>query len=640
MQSRLQTDEFADYDDKLQVNLSSTWVDLAKRYLAWERPPQHGFGGTFTNGDIQWFADGLLDPTVSCLERHLSIHGEDTALIAIGDDPDEIIRWSFRELFTQVCKAANVLSTLGVKPGDTVGICLPNIPEAAVAMLACARLGAIHGVVFAGFGASALAQRWQDLGCHVVITADIIKRGGRTIALKETVDCALQKCPLVTTALVVCRSEVTSVCTPRERCWDTELASALPTCAPYFRPANAPLFVLHTSGSTGQPKGLVQSTAGFLLHAAMTMQATSGYQDGDNYACLADLGWITGHAYVLYGPLINGAPIFLDEGTPLFPDPHRYWRIVEHFSLNILFTVPTALRMIAEKTPQLKPDFTISSLRTIMCAGEILDKATCDWLADQLPHVQIINIYGQTEASGHLLAGRTNGGQSNLSCPALRPCLGIRVAIIDEKGVEINGHGKGHLVIKEPWPGLALTILGDDQRFKRSYFQSQTGRYFTGDIAERDDHNEMTIIGRSDEVVNIAGHRLAPAEVEAITRTIPGIHDAIAAAIPDSVRGHVFILFIVCEPFNLPEILKAIRQKMREQLGAFASPRAIVPVPRVPRTRSGKPLRRLLTACVQGLEIGDISTLADDTIIPELQQAWQDYLSSGFNELPTTSPGT
>ena len=639
MQARLQPHEFATYAERLQRD-PSTWIDLAQRYLHWERVPTQSQSGTFTTGDLQWFSDGQLDPTVSCLDRHLSARSDDTALIAIGDEDDKMTRWSFRELYVQVCKAANVLAEIGVKPGDAVGICLPNIPEAAVAMLACARLGAIHGVVFAGFGAEALAQRWQDLGCRVVITADVIKRGGRTIPLKATVDEALKQCLLVTVSLVVCRCDSVPWQATRDRRWDSVLETALPDRAPFPRPGHAPLFVLHTSGSTGRPKGLVQSTAGFLLHAAMTMQATTGYQDGDRYACLADLGWITGHAYVLYGPLINGAPVFLDEGTPLFPGPQRYWRIVERFDLHLLFTVPTALRLIAAQDPLSMHGIHLCSLRSITCAGEVLDEATCRWIGQQLPEVSLVNIYGQTEASGHLLAGRIDGGNAAINCPGLRPVLGINPALMDDHGAMIHGPGKGHLVINDPWPGLAITIHGDHERFQQSYLLSPDGVYATKDMAERDHHGVYTIIGRSDEVVSIAGHRLAPAEVESIARSILGVSDAIAAAVPDPIRGSVLVLFIVSDRLAPTHIIQDVRQTIREQLGAFACPRAVVVVPGLPRTRSGKPMRRLLMACVLGKDMGDTSTLADATVIDGLRTAWNNHISTEFKILPTLSPGT
>ena len=618
MQRRLAVTEWATYAARLEQDVEAAWLDLAARYLAWEVVPRTAMTGSFADGQVRWFADGLLDPTVSCLDRHLSTRGDDTALIAVGDDPDFVVRWTFREFHAQVCRAANALAALGVGPGDAVGICLPNIPEAAVAMLACARLGAVHGVVFAGFGSEALAERWRDLGCRVVITADVIRRGGRSIALKATVDAALAQYPAVRAALVVCRGDDVPWTTGRDHRWDIALANASPERPPHPRAGDAPLFVLHTSGSTGRPKGLVHGTAGFLLHAALTHQATTGYEDDDHYACLADLGWITGHSYVLYGPLVNGAPVVLDEGTPLHPGPDRYWRLIEQLRLTILFTVPTALRLIAAADARALTVIDVSTLRTITCAGEILDPAIHTWVARHLPHVHLVNIYGQTEGAGHLLAGNT--GIATADGVAVRPCLGISAALIDDQGLISTGN-RGRLVLTRPWPGLALTVLGDHARFVRACFTAVPNAYVTGDLATRDDSGAYTVVGRDDDVVNVAGHRLAPAELETIARSVPDVVDALAAGVPDELRGQAIVVFVVVLRSD-EAIVAAVRAKIRQDLGSFATPRAIVVVPALPRTRSGKPLRRLLSAVVTDSDPGDLSTLADPTMLDVLRAAW------------------
>lgn len=623
MQRRLTATEWAGYAERLEQDGDTTWLDLATRYLAWEAPPRSALTGSFSDGQVRWFADGLLDPTVSCLDRHLHARGDDTALIAVGDDPEAEVRWTFRELHAQVCRAANALAALGVGAGDAVGICLPTIPEAAVAMLACARLGAIHGVVFAGFGSEALGERWRDLECRVVITADVIRRGGRSIALKATVDAALAQCPAVHAALVVCRGDDVPWMTGRDHRWDVALANAAPQRPPHPRAGDTPLFVLHTSGSTGRPKGLVHGTAGFLLHAALTHQATTGYDDADRYACFADLGWITGHSYVLYGPLVNGAPVVLDEGTPLFPGPDRYARLIERLRLTILFTVPTALRLIAGADARALQGIDVSTLRTITCAGEILEPAIHTWITRHLPHVRLVNIYGQTEGAGHLLAGTT--GMTITQGVSVRPCLGISAALIDEQG-QISADNRGRLVLTRPWPGLALTVLGDHARFMQSYFTAIPGAYVTGDLATRDETGAYIVIGRDDDVVNVAGHRLAPAELETIARSVPGVVDAIAAGVPDELRGQALVVFVVAIPGSAEAIVEAVRGKIRQDLGPFATPRAIMPVRLVPRTRSGKPLRRLLTAVVTGSDPGDLSTLADAMALDVLREAWADHL--------------
>lgn len=622
MQRRLAATEWATYAERLEQDGEATWLDLATRYLAWEVPPRTAMTGSFAAGQVLWFADGQLDPTVSCLDRHLSARGDDTALIAVGDDPEALVRWTFCDLHAQVCRAANALAALSVGPGDAVGICLPNIPEAAVAMLACARLGAVHGVVFAGFGSEALAERWRDLGCRVVITADVIRRGGRCIALKATVDAALAQCPAVRAALVVCRGDDVPWTAGRDHRWDVALANASPERPPHPRAGDAPLFVLHTSGSTGRSKGLVHGTAGFLLHAALTHQATTGYEDSDRYACFADLGWITGHSYVLYGPLVNGAAVVLDEGTPLHPGPDRYWRLIQRLRLTVLFTVPTALRLIAAADARALQGIDVSTLRTITCAGEILDPAIHAWVARHLPHVRLVNIYGQTEGAGHLLAGNT--GIATTDGVSVRPCLGIAAALVDEQGL-ITTVNRGRLVLTRPWPGLALTVLGDHARFVRSYLSTAPGMYVTGDLATRDAAGAYTVVGRDDEVVNVAGHRLAPAELEAIARSVPGVVDAIAAGVPDELRGQAIVVFIVSTITSAEVIVAAVRAKIRQDLGSFATPRAIVVVPALPRTRSGKPLRRLLSAVVTDSDPGDLSTLADPTTLDALREAWANH---------------
>ena len=622
MQRRLAATEWVGYAERLEQDGAATWLDLATRYLTWETTPRTAMSGSFVDGQVRWFTDGMLDPTVSCLDRHLGARGDDTALIAVGDDPEAVVRWSFRDLHAQVCRAANALAALGVGADDAVGICLPTIPEAAVAMLACARLGAVHGVVFAGFGSEALGERWRDLGCRVVITADVIRRGGRCLALKATVDAALAQCPAVRTVLVVCRGDDVPWMAERDHRWDIALANASPERPPHPRAGDTPLFVLHTSGSTGRPKGLVHGTAGFLLHAALTHQATTSYEDSDRYACFADLGWITGHSYVLYGPLVNGAPVVLDEGTPLHPGPERYGSLVERLRLTVLFTVPTALRLIAAADARALQGTDLSTLRTITCAGEILDPAIHTWITRHLPHVRLVNIYGQTEGAGHLLAGNT--GIATTPGVALRPCLGISAALIDEQGLISTG-SRGRLVLTRPWPGLALTVFGDHARFVQSYFAAVPGTYVTGDRATRDDTGAYTVVGRDDDVVNVAGHRLAPAELETIARSVPGVVDAIAAGVPDELRGQALVVFVVAILRSDAAIIEAVRAKIRQNLGPFATPRAIVPVRVLPRTRSGKPLRRLLTAVVTGSDPGDLSTLADPKALDALREAWADH---------------
>lgn len=584
------------------------WLALARRELAWRREPATARAGSFDGHGVRWFADGLLNVADSCLDRHAARDPHGTALIAVDDDLGEV-RWSWSRLQAEVDRAAGALHALGVGPGERVGLCLPTIPEAAVAMLACARLGAVHGLVFAGFGADALTSRWNDLGCRVVVVADGTRRGGRAIPLKSTIDAALDRCPLVRQVLVV-RRGIDPAWRSRDVDWQAALAAAAPRREAAAMPGDAPLYVLHTSGSTGKPKPLVHSAVGSLLHAVATLRATIGWRAGERYACHADLGWITGHSYVLYGPLALGAPAFLDEGTPLHPGPDRLWKLVDRHRLTALFTVPTALRLLAAAGDGHLADSDRSSLRVIACAGEVLDPATWAWARNRVgrERLRVVNIYGQTEAAGHLLAALPEQAEADVG---LRPCPGIATELLDAAGTTITGSGEGRLAISQPWPGMATNLRPD-------------GRYITGDRATRDADGIYRIIGRDDDVLSLAGHRLAPAEVESAARSADGCADACAAGIPDAVRGAALAVFVVPATDADPSaVTEAVRTAIRARVGALATPRWVVPVEAVPRTRSGKPVRRLLTALLTDGDPGDLSTLADPDLPARLRIAVQ-----------------
>ena len=602
----------------------SDWCAVAASALLWEQPPTVAYTGDFAAGSSRWFGDGRLNITESCLDRHVAARPSAVALIAVADDESEQ-RLTWSELLEQVRRAANVLRSAGVGLGDTVGICLPNIPEAAIAMLACARIGAVHGVVFAGFGAVALASRWRDLACRVVITGHMIQRGGKITPLLPLVAEALEHCPAVQQVFVVGNATPPQV-VPRQghdryeqQDWQAALAAASPVCAPHVQSGDARLFVLHTSGSTGVPKGLVHGAAGFVLHALLTVRQTMRLQPEDQYACLADLGWITGHAYVLYGPLAAGLPIILDGGSPSFPDTGRYARMIDRLQLSAVFTVPTALRLLAARSAETVRGTSRSTLRVVACAGEILDSSTQQWTQTVFGNgtITVVNIYGQTEASGHLLAGL---GDLPASGPGVVPCVGIQASLIDAEGSVIAGPGVGRLVISAPWPGLAQTVLHDHQRFVSGSFAQVPGLYFTGDVAARSASGTYTLLGRCDDELSLSGHRLAPAELESMIVGCRGCSDVCVVGVPDPVRGSAAIVFVVVAPEH-SDPTALIRARLRQQMGAFAAPRSIILVPEIPRTRSGKPLRRLLVALMTQTDPGDLSTLADATLPERLRQA-------------------
>ena len=594
------------------------WLALACAELAWDIAPTHARRGSFDGHGVRWFGDGRLNIAVTCLDRHALRNPHGIALIAVHDDLSETT-WTWTQLQAEVDRAAGALHDLGIGPGDRVGLCLPTIPEAAVAMLACARLGAVHGLVFAGFGAEALAKRWNELGCRVAVICTGTRRGGREIALKATLDQAIDACPAITCVLVVHRGfGVTpgAACHPsRELDWQEALAKAHPRREPTMMAGDAPLYVLHTSGSTGAPKPLLHSAAGSLLHAITTLRTTLDWNASTRYACCADLGWITGHSYVLYGPLALGAPAILDEGTPLHPHPGRLWHLVERHRLTSLFTVPTALRLIAAAGDEHLSQFNISTLRYIACAGEICSAAIHAWVRDRVGSkhqhgaLRLVNIYGQSEAAGHLLAALPTFPDVGVG---VRPCLGIEVALHDDHGLAIHGAGEGRLVITKPWPGLALNLHPD-------------GCYHTGDRVMRDVAGIYHLIGRDDDILSLAGHRLAPAEIEAAVRMLPQCVDVCAVGIPDALRGAAVAVFVAWAKPDMAthDIATQVRAIIRAQVGAFATPRWIVQVDTIPRTRSAKPLRRLLAASITGSDPGDLSTLEDLTLPARLRAAVQ-----------------
>ncbi len=609
------------------------WSAIAGTELLWDRPFTRAFSGSLAAGDASWFDGGVLNACVNCVDRHLAARGERTALIWEGDEPGSTRTFTYRELHGEICRLANALQRRGVEAGDGVGIYLPTVPEAVVAMLACARLGAVHCVVFAGFGSEALRQRLAAADCRVLITADIAMRAGKAIALKPIADRALAALPGIHSVLVLRRGVPgITLSEPRELCLRRAMDAESPAHRAAAFPSAHPLFVLHTSGSTGTPKAVLHATAGSLLWAMRTHRLALDWREGEVYACVADIGWITGHSYIVYGPLGNGATTLLCEGVPTHPDPGRYWAMVEQHRVAVLFTVPTAVRAIARHgdAPALAHDR--SSLRVIATAGEALDAATWRWLRD-VPgggSCAVIDIYGQTEAAGHLLAARPQAFAMGASKPGSvgSPLPGVVVAVLDGAGNPLVGEAAGMLAIGAPWPGLAKSI-GD--RRDPDCLARHPGFYLTGDGCRRDADGHLWITGRVDDVVNVSGVRLGTVEIEAALLAHPACAEAAVVGVPHALKGSALIAFAVARVGqDEPRLGAVLRAAVRAGIGPIAAPERVVMVPALPKTRSGKLMRRVLRALAMGDDgaLGDLTALAEPSVIDDVRRALSELPNS------------
>ncbi|MGY1450002.1 acetate--CoA ligase [Pseudomonas chlororaphis] len=603
---------------------STFWAEQATRFLDWSAPWQTVQRYDLKTGAASWFAGGQLNVSYNCIDRHLEKRGDQVAIIWEGDDPAESLQITYKKLHHYVCRLANVLKSRGVKKGDRVCIYMPMIPEAAYAMLACTRIGAVHSVVFGGFSPDALRDRILDADCRTVITADEGVRGGKFIPLKNNVDKALQSCPNVSTVVVVERTQnPVNWVEGRDLWYHQALRDVEDDCPPQPMDAEDPLFILYTSGSTGKPKGVLHTTGGYLLQAAMTFKYVLDYREGEVFWCTADVGWVTGHSYIVYGPLANGATTLIFEGVPSYPSSSRFWEVIDKHRVNIFYTAPTALRALMREGPEPLQHTSRSSLRLLGTVGEPINPEAWEWYFNSVGEQRcpIVDTWWQTETGGIMLSPLVSASYIKPGC-ATRPMFGVQPVLLDEHGREISGAGSGILAIKASWPAQIRSVYGDPQRMVETYFKPYPGYYFTGDGARRDEDGDYWITGRIDDVINVSGHRIGTAEVESALVLHDSIAEAAVVGYPHDLKGQGIYAFVTpmngVEPSD--ELKKELLSLVSREIGSFAKPELIQWAPALPKTRSGKIMRRILRkiACNELDSLGDTSTLADPSVVEGL----------------------
>ncbi|WP_436643864.1 acetate--CoA ligase [Microbaculum sp. FT89] len=576
------------------------------------------------NVSIKWFEDGTLNVTASCIDRHLETRGDQVAILWEGDDPADDAKITYRELYDNVCRFANVLKKLGAKKGDRITIYMPMIPEAAYAMLACARIGAVHSVVFGGFSPDSLAGRIQDCDSNIVITADEGLRGGRKIPLKANTDTALEKCPSVTGVVVVRRTGGVIGWKDGRDVWlHEEMEGVAADCPAEEMNAEDPLFILYTSGSTGQPKGVLHTTGGYLVFAAMTHQYVFDYHDGDIYWCTADVGWVTGHSYIVYGPLANGATTLMFEGVPNYPTAARFWEVCDKHQVNILYTAPTAIRALMGAGEELVKTTSRASLRLLGSVGEPINPEAWLWYYNVVGdgRCPIVDTWWQTETGG-ILISPLPGATGLKPGSATRPFFGVQPGLVDGDGTLLEGAAEGNLVMLDSWPGQMRTVYGDHERFVQTYFSAYKGLYFSGDGCRRDEDGFYWITGRVDDVINVSGHRMGTAEVESSLVAHPKVSEAAVVGYPHDIKGQGIYAYVTLMAGEVPseDLRKELVQWVRKDIGPIASPDLIQFSPGLPKTRSGKIMRRILRKIAEDefSNLGDTSTLADPAVVDDL----------------------
>ena len=603
---------------------NSFWAHEARR-LDWMQFPQT-IKNTSFEGDvrIRWFEDGTLNASATCLDRHLATRGDQVAIIFEGDDPNHSEKITYRDLHERVCRLANAMKALGAKKGDRISIYLPMVPEAAVAMLACARIGAIHSIVFGGFSPDSLANRIQDCGSTMLITADEGRRGGRKVALKTNADAALASCPTIKSVIVV---PVTGGDVPmqagRDHRYAEIVASASPDCAPEEMNAEDPLFILYTSGSTGKPKGALHTTGGYLVWASFTHELVFDYRPGQIYWCTADVGWVTGHTYIVYGPLANGATTLMFEGVPTYPTSGRFWEVIDKHQVNIFYTAPTAIRALMREGDGPVKKTSRKSLRILGSVGEPINPEAWLWyyrvIGDE--RCPIVDTWWQTETGGILISALP-GAVALKPGSATFPLPGVKPVLVDAEGNELDGAVEGNLCIADSWPGQMRTVFGDHERFVQTYFTTYPGKYFTGDGARRDADGYWWITGRVDDVINVSGHRMGTAEVESALVANQNVAEAAVVGFPHDIKGQGIYAYVTLKDGIEPT--EALRKELvawvRREIGPIAAPDTIQWAPGLPKTRSGKIMRRILRkiAANETEGLGDTSTLADPAVVQEL----------------------
>ena len=615
------------YEEMYQRSINDSdafWAEQATAFLDWDKSWDKVCEYNLREAEAAWFIGGKLNVTVNCIDRHLATRGDQTAIIWEGDDPNVDKKITYRELHEQVCKLANVLKAQGIKKGDRVCIYMPMIPEASYAMLACARIGAVHSVVFGGFSPDALKDRILNSDCQLLITADEGLRGGRSVPLKSNADIALEQCPNVHTCLVVER-------TGGDVAWqegrDIKYAAAMAgvdsDCAPESMDAEDPLFILYTSGSTGKPKGVLHTTGGYLLQASMTHKYVFDYKDGDVYWCTADVGWVTGHSYIVYGPLCNGATTLMFEGIPTYPDASRFWQVIDKHQVNQFYTAPTALRALMGAGDDFVKSTSRSSLKLLGSVGEPINPEAWEWYYRVIGESRcpIVDTWWQTETGGIMLTPLP-GAIDLKPGSATLPFFGVQPAVVDADGKELEGACEGNLVIKSSWPGQIRTIYGDHQRTIDTYFSTYPGYYFVGDGVRRDADGYYWITGRVDDVLNVSGHRMGTAEVESALVLHEAVAEAAVVGYPHDIKGQGIYAYVTLMGGSEPS--EALRKELIamcvQEIGAIAKPDLIQWAPGLPKTRSGKIMRRILrkVAANELDNLGDTSTLADPSVVDDL----------------------
>ncbi|MDW8478635.1 MAG: acetate--CoA ligase [Xanthomonadales bacterium] len=603
------------------------WARVAQR-IHWRRAPTRIRDVSFRREDfrIRWYEDGVLNVTESCLDRHLPVRGDKTAILFEGDDPAEVRRLSYRELHAEVCRLGNALRALGVGRGDRVAIYMPMVPEAAIAMLACARIGAIHSVVFGGFSPEALASRIADCGARLLLTADEGLRGGRRVPLKANADraLALPGTESVERVVVLRRTGGAVDWRAGRDLWYHELTGKQPaSCEPEAMGAEDPLFILYTSGSTGKPKGVLHTCGGYLVYASFTHEAVFDLREEDVYWCTADVGWVTGHSYVVYGPLANGATTLIFEGVPNHPGWDRYWQIVDRHGVSILYTAPTAIRALMREGEEPVRRWSRRSLRLLGSVGEPINPEAWEWYHRVVGNGRcpIVDTWWQTETGGILITPLP-GAHDLKPGSAMRPLFGIRPAIVDAAGRILEGECEGNLVLLDSWPGQMRTVYGHHQRFLDTYFSQHEGMYFTGDGARRDADGDLWITGRVDDVINVSGHRLGTAEIESALVAHPAVAEAAVVGCPHPIKGQGIYAYVILAVGHEPSegLRRELIEQVRRAIGPIATPDHLQFAPGLPKTRSGKIMRRILRkiAADETAELGDTSTLADPAVVEQL----------------------
>ena len=618
----------ADYERVYEQSIAdpTTFWDKQAARLAFFQPYHTVHSGEFAKADFQWFVGGKLNVSYNCLDRHLETKRDQDALIWAGDAPGEYRRIRYGELFASVCSLANVLLAHGVRRGDRVCIYMPMIPEVVYAMLACARIGAIHSVVFAGFSAESLRDRILDAGCKVVLTANEGLRGGQILHLKRTVDQALSGLP-VELVLVAKRTDNPTQMQPGRDLWmQEEMVKQRPYCPPEWMDSESPLFILYTSGSTGKPKGVLHTTAGYLLYVAYTHEIVFDLRDGDVYCCTADVGWITGHSYIVYGPLCNGATTVLFESVPVFPDAGRYWQLVDDLAISIFYTAPTALRAIAKAGDEFVKRSSRKTLRVLGSVGEPINPQIWKWYHDVVGESRcaVVDTWWQTETGG-ILISPLPGATACKPGSATLPLPGVRPVLVDDRGTIVTGNPvSGNLCLAASWPGQARTVWGDHERFQKTYFSMFPGFYFTGDGCRRDEDGYYWITGRVDDVLNVSGHRLGTAEIESALVGHEAVAEAAVVGYPHDLKGTGIFAYVAASVSYAKaphgELVGALKEQVRKVIGAIATPDRILIVPSLPKTRSGKLMRRILRkiACGEYADLGDLTTLADPGVVEKI----------------------